>query len=119
MKVDPDKLSFELFTTSDDLSTLDFAEEDYTDPLGIDDFIKNRFNDYLQNNLTSIWTVRYEGHIVAYFTASMFAIQTRQLLDDEQILLHLLWQGRTIDPEHQVIPAYCISGAKTQHCLWQ
>ncbi|MEW6605630.1 MAG: hypothetical protein AB1351_13215 [Thermoproteota archaeon] len=67
MKVDPDKLSFELFTTSDNFSALDFTEEDGTDPLGIDDFIKNKFSDYLQNNLTSIWTVRYEGHIVAYF----------------------------------------------------
>lgn len=85
MKVDPDKLSFELFTTSDNFSTLDFTEEDGTDPLGIDDFIKNKFSDYLQNNLTSIWTVRYEGRIVAYFTASMFAIQTRQLLDDEHV----------------------------------
>ena|GEM_PF-4953248 len=33
------KLSFELFTTSDNFSTLDLTEEDGTDPLGIDGFI--------------------------------------------------------------------------------
>jgi hypothetical protein len=84
MKVDPDKLSFELFATNDDFSTLDFIEEDGTDPLGIDDFIKNKLNDYLQNNLTSIWKVRYEGHIVAYFTASCKSTQSINVMMEEK-----------------------------------
>lgn len=89
MKVDPDKLSFELFSNSDNFSALDFTEDDGTDPLGIDDFIKNRVQDYLPNKLASIWTVRYESAIVAYFTTSMFAIGVRQLFDDEYVKCQL------------------------------
>ncbi len=85
MKVDPEKLSFDLFSTSDNFSTLDFTEDDGKDPLGIDDFIKNRVQDYLPNKLASIWTVRYESVIVAYFTTSMFAIGVKQLFDDEHV----------------------------------
>jgi hypothetical protein len=86
MTIDTNRLVFTTFSKeSDDFSALDFTEDDGSDPLGVDDFIRNRVMLYLSNNLCSVYTVRYEGQIVAYFTVSMSAIETKRLVGSVEI----------------------------------
>ncbi|HXG06677.1 MAG TPA: GNAT family N-acetyltransferase [Nitrososphaera sp.] len=83
--IDLNKLVFASFSRDDNFATLDFTEADGSDPLGVDDFIRNRARLYLSNNLCAIYTVRYAGQIVAYFTASMSAIETKRLVDEDKV----------------------------------
>lgn len=86
MTIDTNRLVFTTFSKDgDDFSKLDFTEDDGSDPLGFDDFIRNRVTLYLSNNLCVAYTVRYEGQIVAYFTASMSVIETKRLVDEDRI----------------------------------
>ncbi|MEM2786463.1 MAG: GNAT family N-acetyltransferase [Nitrososphaerales archaeon] len=80
--IDANRLVFTTFSKEgDDFSKLDFTEDDGSDPLGVDDFIRNRIMLYLSNNLCAAYTVRIE----AYFTASMSAIETKRLVDEDKI----------------------------------
>lgn len=83
--IDPDKLFFPLLSETDDFSALDFTDDQGTDPLGVDDFIKKRVQEYLKNNLSTIYSVKYDGRLVGFFTLSMFAIQVKELQDSEKI----------------------------------
>lgn len=86
MTIDTNRLVFTTFSKEgDDFSKLDFTEDDGSDPLSVDDFIRNRVMLYLSNSLCAAYTVRYEGQIVAYFTASMSAIETKRLVDEDKI----------------------------------
>lgn len=86
MTIDTNRLVFTTFSKeNDDFSALDFTEGDGSDPLGVNDFIRNRATLYLSNNLCSVYTVRYEDQIVAYFTSSMSAIETKRLVDEDKI----------------------------------
>lgn len=83
--IDPNKLVFATFSKDDDLTALDFTEDDGSDPLAVDDFIRNRATLYLSNNLCAIYSVRHAGQIVAYFTTSMSAIETKRLVDEDKV----------------------------------
>ncbi len=83
--IDPDRLDFSLLSDEDNLLDLDFTEEDGTDPLGVNAFLKQKASEYRKNNLTAIHAVRLDGKLVAFFTLSMFAIQVKELQDKEKI----------------------------------
>ena len=72
--IDPSKLRFLHFSEIDDFSILDFKQFDGSDPLGVDKFIHEEIRTYLENHLGSIYSVRYEDKLVAFFTLSMSCI---------------------------------------------
>ena len=73
-KINPDDLDIDIVSGKDDISILDCTEQDGTDTLGVQDFLKRKAQIYSKNNLTSLWQVKYEGKIVAFFTLSMSSI---------------------------------------------
>ncbi len=83
--IDPVRLNFSLLSDKDNFSNLDFTENDGTDPLGVDIFLKQKALGYRKNNLSAIYTVRVDGELAAFFALSMFAIQVKELHDKEKI----------------------------------
>lgn len=83
--INRDKLSFSISTEADDFSKLNCKENDGSDPLGIDDFIHNKAKLYRKNNLSTIYAVRYEGEIIAFFTTSMGAISVEKLSKEDTV----------------------------------
>jgi hypothetical protein len=83
--IDPDRLNFSLLSDKDNFSNLDFTENDGTDPLGVDIFLKQKALEYRKNNLSAIHTVRVDGELAAFFTLSMFAIQVKELHDKRAV----------------------------------
>lgn len=83
--IDPVRLNFSLLSDKDNFSNLDFTENDGTDPLGVDIFLKQKALEYRKNNLSAIYTVRVDGELAAFFALSMFAIQVKELHDKEKI----------------------------------
>ena len=74
LTIDPNKLRFFHFSKNDNFSLLDFRQYDGTDPLHVDKFIREEVSTYLDNHLGSIYSVRYEDELVAFFTLSMSCI---------------------------------------------
>lgn len=82
--INPDKLSFSV-SRDDDFSPLDFKEDDGSDPLGVDSFIRQKAKLYQKNNLATVYVVRYEKQTVAFFTVSMTSIEARKLAEDDRV----------------------------------
>lgn len=74
LMIDPSKLRFFHFSENDDFSLLDFRQFDGSDPLNVDKFIREEIRTYVDNRLGSIYSVKYEGKLVAFFTLSMSCI---------------------------------------------
>lgn len=78
-KIHPDDLDIDIVSNGDDISVLDCTEQNGTDPLGVQDFLKTKAVIYSRNNLTSLWRVKYDTKIVAFFTLSMSSIGLDQV----------------------------------------
>lgn len=86
MKVDQTKLTFSPLSDNDNLRFLDFTKEDGSDPLGVDNFAKEKAVSYHNNKLSTVWVVRYENELVAFFSLSMFAIEIGKLAEVEKVV---------------------------------
>jgi len=84
-KINPDDLDIDIVSDDDDISVLDCTEQDGTDPLGVQDFLGTKAQIYHRNNLASLWRVKYEGKIVAFFTLSMSSIGLDQVPQRNQV----------------------------------
>lgn len=82
-KIDPNDLFYDNFSEKDDFSQLDFTDRDRTDPLGIDKYIKDNPSKYIENKMSTIYSVKYKGRLIAYFTLSMAAIKTQHMLGED------------------------------------
>lgn len=78
-KINSDDLDIDIVSDGDDISVLDCTELDGTDPLGVQDFLKTKSKIYSSNNLASLWRVKYNTKIVAFFTLSMSSIGLDQV----------------------------------------
>lgn len=67
------------------LPVLDFTESDKTDPLKINEFYKKDLQNYNKAKLSTVWTVKEDGKVAAYFTTSMNAIELDILSQDEKV----------------------------------
>lgn len=67
------------------LPTLDFTEDDGSDPLSINDFYHNQSPRYIESNLSKVWIVKSGKNVVAYFTVSMSTIELDKLSIDEKV----------------------------------
>ena len=84
-KLDPSKLQFSYFNPSiDDFSKLDFTK-DNLDPLEVDKFIHNDPFEYVNNHVSKIYSVTYDGKLVGFFTLSMSHIKMKDLNSDDQL----------------------------------
>lgn len=84
-KINPDDLDIDIVSAGDDISILDCTELDGTDPLGVQDFLVTKALIYSKNNLTSLWRVKYEEKIVAFFTLSMSSIGLEEVPRSRQV----------------------------------
>lgn len=83
--IDSNKLEFSPYSPLDDFSNLDFRDRDNQDPLDVDKFIHDNPQYNVENNLSAIFSVRYENNLVAYFTLSMSIIQKKEMQPDDVI----------------------------------
>jgi hypothetical protein len=83
--IDANKLDFSPYSPLDNFSQLDFTDRDGLDPLGVNEFIHDNPQYNVENNLSAIFSVRYENNLVAYFTLSMSIIQKRDMQPDDVI----------------------------------
>jgi GNAT superfamily N-acetyltransferase len=82
--VDYDKLYAIPYFNKDDFLNCDFKEGN-SDPVGVDDFIHNRAYTYKEYNFSVIYTVKYSGNVVGFFTASMAGLEVKRLSETEKI----------------------------------
>lgn len=82
--IDPDKLEF-VKLEDHDLSVLDCTEDDGSDPLDVQRFVRENARIFQGANLTTVYIVKYEQEIVACFSASMSAINVERLSKDEKV----------------------------------
>lgn len=84
-QIEPDKLFFDNFSLKDkdDFESLDFTQKDNSDPQGINRFIHCNPIKYIQFHISTIYSVKYEGRPIAYFTLSMGVIKTAELLPED------------------------------------
>ncbi|SMH71281.1 GNAT family N-acetyltransferase [Candidatus Nitrosotalea okcheonensis] len=79
------ELDYNIISPGDDLSLLDFAESDGTDPLGVAEFARTKAAKYHENKIATVRVVRDKKEIVAYFTVSMSAISVDILASGEKV----------------------------------
>ncbi len=83
--IDRKKLAFDPVENELDLSMIDPSEQDEIDTLGVRLFLKDKSFLYKQNNLTSVWKVRYENEIIGFFTVSMNGVGLQIIPSENQI----------------------------------
>ena len=72
---------------NDDVSKLDFTDDDKTDPLEVNAFFHSpKANEYQKQKLTSIWVVFYQDKLVGCFTLSMSAVGIVKLSGEELVV---------------------------------
>jgi hypothetical protein len=85
-RIDTDNLDFSIYNPSiDDFSSLDFREDDNSDPLKVDEFIHKNPKHYVDNHVSTIFTVRHHKEIAAFFTVSMSSIRKKDIELDDKI----------------------------------
>ncbi|MBA3749822.1 MAG: hypothetical protein H0X03_02815 [Nitrosopumilus sp.] len=90
--LDPNKLKFKTYDpTIDSLSDLDFSQNDGSDPLLVDQYVKCNLSKGIVRDNYKIYIVKYEGSIIAFFTLSMSVICSNNLCDDEKDLKNFIY----------------------------
>lgn len=79
------ELDYDIISSNDNLSILDFTESNGTDPLGVDEFARTKATKYHKNKISTVRVVRDKKEIVAYFTVSMSAISVDILASEEKV----------------------------------
>jgi GNAT superfamily N-acetyltransferase len=82
-QINHNKLIFDNFSEKDNFSSLDFTQADKSDPLDIDKFIHENPIRYIRYHISTIYSVKYEEKLIAYFTLSMCIIKTEELLGED------------------------------------
>ena len=83
--LDTDNLDFSFYDSLDNFSDLNFRDDDDSDPLKVDEFIHDNPKQYIDNHVSTIFTVRYHNQIIAFFTISMSSIGKKDMEFDDKI----------------------------------
>ena len=74
-----------VYRSGDKIADLDLTDDDGSDPLGVDEFFKNKAEFFLKKRFCSIFIILYHEKIVGCFTLSMHGIQKKYVNDKESI----------------------------------
>jgi hypothetical protein len=81
--IDLSKLKFKKYDPFvDNLINLDFKQTDGSDPLLVEEYVKNQISKDFEKKSNKIFVVSYEENIIAFFTLSMSVICSKNLLKD-------------------------------------
>jgi hypothetical protein len=86
LSIDPSKLKFRMYDPLvDNLLNLDFTQTDGSDPLLVEEYVKNHILKEIENNSIKAYVVTYDENAIAFFTLSMSVICSKGLPkgDDE------------------------------------
>jgi hypothetical protein len=86
LSIDPSKLKFRMYDPLvNDLLNLDFTQTDGSDPLLVEEYVKNHILKDIENRNIKAYVVTYEENAIAFFTLSMSVICSKGLLkgDDD------------------------------------
>jgi GNAT superfamily N-acetyltransferase len=82
--IDFTNLRVSVFSGTEDVGSCDFREDDL-DPLGVDNFIRNKALAYQHYRLCVIYIIACGGAILGFFTVSMGVIDAKKLTEGEQV----------------------------------
>ncbi len=83
LSIDPSKLKFRIYDPLvHDLLNLDFTQTDGSDPLLVEEYVKNHILKDIENSSVKAYAVTYEENAIAFFTLSMSVICSKSLLKD-------------------------------------
>ena len=91
LSIDPSKLKFRMYDpVVDNLLNLDLTQTDGSDPLLVEEYVKNYIIKDIENNSIKAYVVTYEENAIAFFTLSMSVICSKSLLkgndeDDDKL----------------------------------
>ena len=91
LSIDPGKLKFRIYDPLvDNLLNLDFTQTDGSDPLLVEEYVKNHILNEIENRKIKAYVVTYEDNAIAFFTLSMSVICGKSLLkgdneDDDKL----------------------------------
>jgi len=83
--VAPTDLAFRKVEPDDDLSNLDFTQEDNTDEAGLVEFITREALDYQNERLGITYVFFYRLSPIAFVTLSMADIPVKEMTQDEKV----------------------------------
>ena len=71
LSIDPSKLKFKMYDPLvNDLLKLDFTQTDGSDPLLVEEYVKNHILKDIEKNNIRAYVVNYEENAIAFFTVS-------------------------------------------------
>lgn len=81
LSIDPNRLKFRMYDPLfDNLLNLDFTQTDGSDPLLVEEYVKNHILKDIENRNIKAYVVTYEENAIAFFTLSMSVICSKGLL---------------------------------------
>ncbi len=81
LSMDPSKLKFRMYDpVVDNLLNLDLTQTDGSDPLLVEEYVKNHILKDIENKNVRAYVVTYEENAIAFFTLSMSLICSKSLL---------------------------------------
>ena len=81
LSIDPSKLKFRIYDPLvDNLLNLDFTQTDGSDPLLVEEYVKNHILNEIENRKIKAYVVTYEDNAIAFFTLSMSVICSKSML---------------------------------------
>ncbi len=84
LSIDPINLKFRMYDPLiDNLLNLDFTQTDGSDPLLVEEYVKNHIIKEIENRSIKTYVVTYEDNVIAFFTLSMSVICSKSLLKDD------------------------------------
>ncbi len=84
LSIDPSKLKFRMYDPlADNLINLDFTQTDGSDPLLVEEYVKNHILEEIENRSIKAYVVTYEDNAIAFFTLSMSVICSKRFLKDD------------------------------------
>jgi hypothetical protein len=84
--IEPEKLRFKIYNPLiDDLSELDFTQNDGSDPLLVEQYAKIKFSKGIENSSkdNKIYVVKYEEKVIAFFILRMSVICNNNFSEDD------------------------------------
>ncbi len=69
----------------EDISRLDCTEPDGSDRLGVQDYLRNKVRPYHREKTSTVYIVKQDDRILAFFTLSMAGLESKELPESNKL----------------------------------
>jgi hypothetical protein len=85
MQVNLDRLEIRTLKPNDDVSKLDCTEDDGSDPLGVQNYLRTKAVAYNDGRVSAIFIVKQDKRVLAFFTLSMTSLESNSLAENDKL----------------------------------